>query len=63
MFAHLNKVLVKENDKIKANDKIGLVGKTGLATGFHLHYSILKDGEYINPIHFVDLPIADYLEK
>lgn len=63
MYAHLNKALVKENDKIKANDKVALVGNTGLSTGFHLHYTVLKDGEYKNPIDFVNLPIADYLAK
>lgn len=62
MYAHLNKALVKKDDKIKINQKIGLVGNTGLSTGFHLHYTILKNGEYVDPINFVALPKASYLE-
>ncbi len=62
MYAHLNKALVKKDDKIEVNQKIGLVGSTGLSTGFHLHYTILKNGEYIDPINFVALPKANYLE-
>ena len=30
MYAHLNKALVKKDEKIKANQKVGLVGSTGL---------------------------------
>lgn len=54
-YAHLNKVLVNIDDKIKANEKIALVGNTGLSTGFHLHYIIQKDGQYLDPINFVSL--------
>ncbi|MBS5793292.1 MAG: M23 family metallopeptidase [Lachnospirales bacterium] len=62
MYAHLNKSLVKKDDKIESNQKVGLVGNTGLSTGFHLHYTILKDGKYLDPINFVALPKASYLE-
>ncbi len=62
MYAHLNKVLVKKDDKIEANQQVGLVGSTGLSTGFHLHYTVIKDGEYVDPINLVALPKASYLE-
>lgn len=61
MYAHLNKILVEKDDKIDVNQKVGLVGNTGLSTGAHLHYTVLKDGKYLDPINFVGLPIADYL--
>ncbi len=61
MYAHLNKILVEKDDKIYVNQKVGLVGNTGLSTGAHLHYTVLKDGKYLDPINFVGLPIADYL--
>lgn len=62
MYAHLNKALVKKDDKLQANQQVGLVGSTGLSTGSHLHYTVIKNGEYIDPINFVGLPKASYLE-
>lgn len=62
MYAHLNKILVEIGDIVKAGDLLGLVGMTGLSTGYHLHYIIKKDGDYIDPFTVVDLPIASYLK-
>ena len=38
LFGHLSDVYVKDSDEIKPGTVIGLVGKTGDATGPHLHY-------------------------
>ena len=51
-YAHLSKFLVKEGQKIKRGDVIGLVGNTGLSTGPHLHYEVRKNGQAIDPINF-----------
>lgn len=61
MYAHLKEALVKKGDKIKANQKVGLIGSTGLSTGPHLHYTIKKDNEFIDPIDYVSLPKSSYL--
>lgn len=29
------------------------VGKTGKATGAHLHYEVIVDGEYVDPIAYI----------
>lgn len=50
MYAHLNKINVCKNDSVQRNQIIGTVGSTGLSTGPHLHYEILKNDETINPI-------------
>lgn len=63
MYAHLNSSLVEIDDSVEAGDVLGLVGMTGLSTGFHLHYIIQKDGEYIDPLTVVDLPLAQYLKN
>jgi murein DD-endopeptidase MepM/ murein hydrolase activator NlpD len=34
-------------------DQIGEVGRTGYATGAHLHFGMLKDGMYVNPINYL----------
>jgi murein DD-endopeptidase MepM/ murein hydrolase activator NlpD len=49
LYGHLNAIFVKPNQVIKVVQPIGLVGNTGLVTGKHLHYSIIKNGFYLNP--------------
>lgn len=39
-----------EGDTVQQGDVIGYVGSTGKATGNHLHFSLIIDGEYIDPI-------------
>jgi murein DD-endopeptidase MepM/ murein hydrolase activator NlpD len=44
--------------RVKQGDIIGYVGSTGLATGPHLHYEMLRGGRHIDPLS-VDLPAGD----
>ena len=44
-------------EKIKQSDTIGFVGKTGTATGDHLHYEFRVNGKHANPLT-VRLPNA-----
>jgi murein DD-endopeptidase MepM/ murein hydrolase activator NlpD len=48
-FIHLSKILVKEGDVIKQGDKIALVGKTGRASGPHLHWAMNWFTERVDP--------------
>ena len=48
-YAHLSKILVRKGQLVQQKDIIGKVGATGLATGPHLHYEIIKNGHHINP--------------
>ena len=36
--------------RVGQGDLVGRVGKTGLATGVHLHYGLKKNGRYVNPV-------------
>lgn len=48
-FLHLSKVIAKKNQLIKQGDLIGLVGKTGRASGPHLHWAMNWFDERVDP--------------
>ncbi|MCC7265579.1 MAG: M23 family metallopeptidase [Candidatus Latescibacteria bacterium] len=48
-YGHLSKVSVRVGQKVDQKTPVGLVGATGLATGPHLHFEMLKGGRQINP--------------
>ncbi|MDD5090454.1 MAG: peptidoglycan DD-metalloendopeptidase family protein [Candidatus Wallbacteria bacterium] len=49
-YAHCSKRLVKTGDVVKAGSSIATVGRTGRATGNHLHFSIKKADKYLDPL-------------
>jgi murein DD-endopeptidase MepM/ murein hydrolase activator NlpD len=51
-YAHNQANLVQEGQQIRRGQKIGTVGATGTATGPHVHFEVLKNGEHLNPISF-----------
>lgn len=53
-FAHLQKRLVKVGEPVLEGQKIAYSGDTGQTTGPHLHFTMKKDGQYINPEEHFD---------
>ncbi len=49
-YAHMSKIAVKYGQKVSQGQVIGYVGSTGLSTGPHLHYEMVKNGIKINPL-------------
>ncbi|HMA75855.1 MAG TPA: M23 family metallopeptidase [Candidatus Krumholzibacteriaceae bacterium] len=54
VYAHLSSILCKMGDYVKTGDIIGKAGKSGRATGTHLHFEIRKKGYAVNPILYID---------
>ena len=52
LYAHMEKFNIKEGQKVKRGQVIGLVGNTGLSTAPHLHYEVIHKGEKVNPINY-----------
>jgi murein DD-endopeptidase MepM/ murein hydrolase activator NlpD len=52
-YGHLSKILVKNGQKVKRGDLIGLVGSTGFSTGPHLHYLIKINSQAVNPQRYI----------
>lgn len=48
-YAHLKNIEVEKGKKVKRGAVVGTVGKSGNATGFHLHYEVRLQGTPVNP--------------
>jgi len=53
IYAHNSRNLVKEHERVKKGDVIALVGNTGNATGYHLHFEIRSGKKRRNPLFFL----------
>ena len=53
LYGHLAKSLVKEGQRVKRGDVVGLVGSSGLATGPHLHYMVKVNGQSFDPTRYI----------
>ena len=54
LYSHLSVIKIKKGDNVKKGEIIGFVGSTGLSTGPHLHYEVMKAGENIDPADYLD---------
>lgn len=57
-YAHMKKINVKAGARVTQGQIIGSVGTTGLSTGPHLHYEVIRGGVQINPAGMKLLPTA-----
>jgi len=59
LYAHLDKIVVYEGQKVRQGDVIGALGNTGRSSGPHLHFEIRKLDGPIDPLPF--LPAGEAL--
>lgn len=54
IYCHLNKVSVAKGQSIEQGDRIGTVGKSGRASGPHLHFGVSLNNARVSPELFFD---------
>jgi murein DD-endopeptidase MepM/ murein hydrolase activator NlpD len=53
VYSHNRKNLVTIGDSVSKGDTIAIVGNTGNATGYHLHFEVRKGKKVLNPLFFL----------
>ena len=56
-YCHLSRRYVSEGDTLYAGQPVAVSGNSGRSTGAHLHLTVRKNGEVINPnilLHYID---------
>ena len=54
MYSHLSQIAVQVGDRVSRGDKLGRTGSTGMAGGDHLHFSMLINDTFVNPVEWWD---------
>jgi murein DD-endopeptidase MepM/ murein hydrolase activator NlpD len=54
LYSHLSEIKVEQDGTIEKGIVLGLSGTSGMAGGDHLHFSILVNGIFVNPVEWWD---------
>ncbi|ASQ45504.1 peptidoglycan DD-metalloendopeptidase family protein [Legionella clemsonensis] len=61
LYAHLKTIKVNVGDHLQQGQQVGTVGKTGRATGPHLHWSMIMNQTLVDPLLFVPVRVITAL--
>ena len=53
LYAHVSNIKVGIGDRVERGDRIAEVGRSGNATGTHLHFEVLLNGQPVDPTHYL----------
>lgn len=56
LYGHLSRLEVRSGQRVMQGTCVGRVGATGLATGPHLDYRMIRNGSFVNPLHLQSPP-------
>ena len=54
LYSHLSQIKVEKGQKVNKGAILGNTGATGMAGGDHLHFSIMVQGKFVNPLEWWD---------
>jgi murein DD-endopeptidase MepM/ murein hydrolase activator NlpD len=52
-YGHMSRILVRPGQRVKRFELLGYMGSTGVSTGVHVHYEVLRGKEHIDPERFI----------
>ena len=55
LYSHCSEMIVSVGEKVVAGQTIAYVGRTGNASGNHLHFEIIKNGTRVNPAPYLGI--------
>lgn len=60
-YSHMSEIVAQPGSYVRAGQLIGYVGSSGLSTGPHLHYEVLRNGTPVNPlsVRFNSVQVVD----
>lgn len=53
-YAHAQETTVQVGQMVTKGQEVAIMGNTGRSTGPHVHYEVLKNGQQIDPMMFVN---------
>jgi murein DD-endopeptidase MepM/ murein hydrolase activator NlpD len=53
LYGHMTRYVVSRGQKIQQGQEIGELGSTGYSTGPHVHFSVFRNGQPVDPLRFL----------
>jgi len=57
IYAQCSQLIAKKGQNVNQGDVIAKVGSTGISTGSYLHFEVWKDGNAVNPLDYIKVPV------